>query len=509
MPKTCYIILLALLISFTDYGQTCVIDSFDLNAGIPNASRYIMQPGGIVYANGALWISGVRLSWYDTLPSKGYIYKYDLSGNKLDSISYPVWNFHFMGPMAVDSQYLWTKDYEDTIYKFSLATKSLVAAIPGHGHIGDYFSSIAENNDTLYFIDDAHNTCFKFVKSTSTFIDYGPFPRYKTQTPTGYYYLGNKIITLFDTSNFNSVAVLVDPATMKEDTTTLQPWCLNDAFDLTYGNGYFWQWSPRSGRDYYIYKIGSRLSSLAPLSFVVNTTNTKCHNDSTGAIKITVTDGSGKYDYSWSNGSAADSISGLPAGKYYVTVNDTISGRKAIDSVIVSEPLSVAIEYNVDNETCAGADGKITLNVTGGTTPYTYAWSGNFSGNYVQGLSAGNYAVRITDSNNCETSTVISVGKEDCDAPINIHNVITPNGDGINDVFTIEGISNYPSNSLSIIDKWGDVVYQQNDYKNTWAGTAQNGRPLSSGTYYYVLKLNLQKGQLIKSSYTGYIMIER
>src|SRR6185437_16642879 len=99
MPKTCYIILLALLISFTDYGQTCVIDSFDLNAGIPNASRYIMQPGGIVYANGALWISGVRLSWYDTLPSKGYIYKYDLSGNKLDSISYPVWNFHFMGPM--------------------------------------------------------------------------------------------------------------------------------------------------------------------------------------------------------------------------------------------------------------------------------------------------------------------------------------------------------------------------------------------------------------------------
>jgi len=78
---------------------------------------------------------------------------------------------------------------------------------------------------------------------------------------------------------------------------------------------------------------------------------------------------------------------------------------------------------------------------------------------------------------------------EDC---ILVHNVITPNGDGLNDKLNIDCIENYPDNSIQIFTRWGVRVRTFERYDNTtvaWDGTNSKGEPMPDGTYYYVLTI--------------------
>ncbi|MDP1745588.1 MAG: ice-binding family protein [Bacteroidota bacterium] len=70
----------------------------------------------------------------------------------------------------------------------------------------------------------------------------------------------------------------------------------------------------------------------------------------------------------------------------------------------------------------------------------------------------------------------------------------SPNGDGINDVFVIRGILNFPENTFVIFNRWGNKVYETSSYKNTWDGKTTlglrvGGDELPIGTYFYVLDL--------------------
>ncbi len=68
------------------------------------------------------------------------------------------------------------------------------------------------------------------------------------------------------------------------------------------------------------------------------------------------------------------------------------------------------------------------------------------------------------------------------------NNVITPNGDGKNDLFVLQGLDSYPGNKLKIYDRAGRIVYSVTNYKNDWNGMI-NGRLLNEDTYYFVLEL--------------------
>ncbi|TVZ55679.1 putative repeat protein (TIGR01451 family)/gliding motility-associated-like protein [Lutibacter sp. Hel_I_33_5] len=78
---------------------------------------------------------------------------------------------------------------------------------------------------------------------------------------------------------------------------------------------------------------------------------------------------------------------------------------------------------------------------------------------------------------------------------LTIYNEFTPNDDGINDVFVIDCIEQYPNNVLEVFNRWGNTVFKMKNYNNSWNGTS-NGRAtintdkkLPVGTYYYVLDL--------------------
>jgi gliding motility-associated-like protein len=69
-----------------------------------------------------------------------------------------------------------------------------------------------------------------------------------------------------------------------------------------------------------------------------------------------------------------------------------------------------------------------------------------------------------------------------------VPNAFSPNGDGINDVWIIRNLPDYPDASVKIFDRYGQQVFVSKGYSKPWDGTMQ-GRPLPVGTYYYIIQL--------------------
>lgn len=114
---------------------------------------------------------------------------------------------------------------------------------------------------------------------------------------------------------------------------------------------------------------------------------------------------------------------------------------------------------------------------------YTFAWDdpGKQTGPVATGLAVGIYHVVMSGANFTCPSVSVAITDSTC-IPFIVPNVITPNGDGINDDFYISGLEN--GTKLTIFNRWGDVVYTSNNYNNDW-----DGGNLKDGVYYYVLNL--------------------
>ncbi len=105
----------------------------------------------------------------------------------------------------------------------------------------------------------------------------------------------------------------------------------------------------------------------------------------------------------------------------------------------------------------------------------------------------------ICNQYGCDTATVfVTVTCSD----LIFFNAISPNGDGINDAFKIDGIEKYPNNKLSIFNRWGNEVYSKTGYQNEWKAE-WSGKILPDGTYFYILEDG--EGQ----KYSGYLQIQR
>ncbi len=86
--------------------------------------------------------------------------------------------------------------------------------------------------------------------------------------------------------------------------------------------------------------------------------------------------------------------------------------------------------------------------------------------------------------------------------PLHIPNTITPNGDGANDKFIVRGLEKYPENEITIINRWGNHVFEQKNYQQNW-----DGKGLNDGTYFYLIRVKDENGRW--QDFKGYIMILR
>lgn len=84
---------------------------------------------------------------------------------------------------------------------------------------------------------------------------------------------------------------------------------------------------------------------------------------------------------------------------------------------------------------------------------------------------------------------------------IRYSNIFTPNGDGQNDFFVIEGITEFPQSTLIVYNRWGNAVYESKDYRNGWRGDE-----LPDGVYYFIAEINKPGG---KEANAGYVHLVR
>ncbi len=122
----------------------------------------------------------------------------------------------------------------------------------------------------------------------------------------------------------------------------------------------------------------------------------------------------------------------------------------------------------------------------------TYAWIYNgqplvgANAQIVQDPLPGLYIVMITNAFGCKaTSDTVRVAAETLGDFVS--GGFSPNADGVNDVFFVEGISRYPDCALQVFNRWSQEVYSQRPYQNTWDGTGKSGQQLPVGDYFFIL----------------------
>lgn len=151
------------------------------------------------------------------------------------------------------------------------------------------------------------------------------------------------------------------------------------------------------------YTITNLTNGLAITS--TSSANENCGNGN-GSLNITVGGGSQPYTYSWSNGASTEDILNLSAGNYSVTVTDANGCSTTQSYTITNSTGTLAQTYgNAMDETCGNAQGSIDITITGGNTPYTYAWSNGATSQDLLGLSAGTYSCVVTDQSGCQLAT--------------------------------------------------------------------------------------------------------
>ena len=106
----------------------------------------------------------------------------------------------------------------------------------------------------------------------------------------------------------------------------------------------------------------------------------------------------------------------------------------------------------------------------------------------------------ICNSSGCDRATVRI--KVTCGDLI-IYSGFSPDYDDVNETFTVLGVEQYPGNRMQVYNRWGNLVFEMEDYDNSWRGTAFDGDELPEGTYYYVFEDG--RGR----QHTGYVYLRR
>ncbi|MEO7215526.1 MBG domain-containing protein [Mucilaginibacter sp.] len=107
----------------------------------------------------------------------------------------------------------------------------------------------------------------------------------------------------------------------------------------------------------------------------------------------------------------------------------------------------------------------------------------------------GTYPIIVTGGASLNYTILPVNGELVIYSSITIANTFTPNGDGINDTWTINALANYPHSTVCIFNRYGDLVYRARGYPKPWDGT-YNGKQLAAGTYYFLIDLQNGTGPL-------------
>ncbi|MBD0256766.1 MAG: SprB repeat-containing protein, partial [Cytophagales bacterium] len=157
-------------------------------------------------------------------------------------------------------------------------------------------------------------------------------------------------------------------------------------------------------------------------------TNPLCAGSATGSIAVTAAGGTPGYQYALNGGTATATatFSNLPAGAYTIEVTDAKGCKATLPAVTLANPpaLTAAVNTKADASCNGVTDGSATVDVSGGTAPYTFGWNTTPAQNTATAtnLGAGTYTVTVTDANACTRTANVTIGQPASVAPPTVTN---------------------------------------------------------------------------------------
>ena len=207
--------------------------------------------------------------------------------------------------------------------------------------------------------------------------------------------------------------------------------------------------------------------TVTDLLLSANSTDAGCLPD--GTASVSVSNGSGVYNYNWSNGATGANVTGLAPGAYQVVVTDPINGCQDSTTVVINQTASSLEGYVASSNaaSCNGlSDGNATVNVNGGTGTIYYNWStGGNTSSITAG--AGSYSVDISDDAGCLTTLNVNITEP---SPISM---------AVQDQ-TLPDCSNQGSLTVEADGTSGPFTFEWNTTPAQTGATASN---LGPGTY--------------------------
>jgi gliding motility-associated-like protein len=154
------------------------------------------------------------------------------------------------------------------------------------------------------------------------------------------------------------------------------------------------------------------LTQRPAINAIASGTYATCFGGNDGTAQVVVNGGTPPYTYAWSNGMTGQSISGLNAGTYTATVTDDLGCTQTATVNLINPAAVSGVVSTLTPVRCFGeSNGAATVTASGGTPPYTYAWTSSPAQNTpgATGLSAGSYTVLITDRQGCFTTVGVQI----------------------------------------------------------------------------------------------------
>ncbi len=153
------------------------------------------------------------------------------------------------------------------------------------------------------------------------------------------------------------------------------------------------------------------IEGIKRLSLSLNPVHPACYGATNGAIDMTITGGQAPYSIQWSNGATSEDLSSLAAGTYNVKVTDVTN---AIDtmSIELTAPAPMNLVLAARDVSCSNADdGSISVSISGGTAPYSYAWDNGDTTQKIMQLPAGKYRVSVSDASGCSAVNEVELSE--------------------------------------------------------------------------------------------------
>jgi len=173
--------------------------------------------------------------------------------------------------------------------------------------------------------------------------------------------------------------------------------------------------------------VQTSVTVTSPPDLLLNFTNVTgetCAGDCLGQATLNPSGGVGGYQFDWADNSipaGVQTATNLCPGTYQVSVTDG-NGCTEVNQTIIDAATALVVQFDSMPPSCVGfQDGSISVQVSGGSSPYQYLWSDGSTSTGLQNLPCGQYFLTLTDAAGCVKNYAVTL---DCPQPISVTSIV-------------------------------------------------------------------------------------